>query len=205
MNPTDTLGPRFDEALAYAARAHRDQRRKGGPIPYVAHLLAVAGLVIEGAAEDGELTEDLAIAALLHDVVEDQGGHPRLDDVRRRFGDEVARMVEACSDSTSTEPSQKAPWRARKEHHLAMLERADRAILRVVVADKLHNARSILADHRRYGEALWQRFNPEADQVWYLRAAAELLGRRLGGPQAAELGRVADSLAATVSAASSRP
>lgn len=190
------LGERFADALSYAADAHRLQVRKGVGIPYIAHLLGVAALVIEGAGEDGALTEDLAIAALLHDVAEDQGGRARLEDVRARFGDEVARIVEACSDSLAESPGDRPPWRRRKQAYLDHLERADTAVLRVSLADKLHNARAIVFDHRVHGESLWERFNPEADARWYYGALRELFLRRLPGPQADELARVVEELTA---------
>lgn len=195
-NDPPLLGERFADALAYAARAHRLQVRKGVGIPYIAHLLGVAALVIEGASEDGALTEDLAIAALLHDVAEDQGGRARLDDVRSRFGGEVARIVEACSDSLAEDPDDRPPWRQRKNAYLDHLEQADSPVLRVSLADKLHNARAIVFDHRVHGDSLWERFNPEADAGWYYGALRDLFLRRLPGPQADELARVVDELTA---------
>jgi GTP pyrophosphokinase len=190
------LGERFADALTYAARAHRRQVRKGVGIPYIAHLLGVASLVIEGASEDGSLTEDLAIAALLHDVAEDQGGERRIEDVRARFGDEVARIVEACSDSLTESPDERPPWRERKTAYLEHLERADPAVLRVSLADKLHNARAIVFDHRIHGDSLWERFNPDADAPWYYAALRDVFLRRLPGPQADELARVVEELTA---------
>jgi (p)ppGpp synthase/HD superfamily hydrolase len=127
------LGPRFDEALAYAADAHAGQVRKGTSIPFVAHLLAVTALVLE---DDGD--EDHAIAALLHDAPEDAGGRDRLDDIRRRFGDRVADIVEACSDTFEVP---KPAWRPRKERYLTHLETAPDDVLRVSLADKVHNLR----------------------------------------------------------------
>lgn len=183
------LGERFGAALAYAVEAHGRQYRKGTGTPYVAHLLGVTSLAIEGASESGILDEDLAIAAVLHDVVEDQGGLRRLADVRARFGDEVARIVEACSDSVSDDAGAKAPWRERKLAYLAHLKTADRRVLTVSLADKLHNARAILLDHRTHGDDLWRRF-PDADVPWYYGSLVEIFARRLPGPQAGELARV---------------
>ena len=148
------LGQRFDAALGHAARLHRTQLRKATDVPYVSHLLAVASLVIEDGGD-----EDEAIAALLHDAVEDQGGVAVLDDIRARFGPRVADIVEACSDSLAEDPAAKAPWRARKEQYLAHMAEAPAAVLRVACADKLHNARCMLAEYRTMGEALWDRFN----------------------------------------------
>jgi (p)ppGpp synthase/HD superfamily hydrolase len=111
--PKEMITDRFDQALVYASRLHRDQWRKGTQIPYVSHLLSVAALVIEHGGD-----EDQAIAALLHDAVEDQGGAPILDEIREQFGDRVAKIVNECTDAWE-EP--KPPWRARKESSLAKL------------------------------------------------------------------------------------
>ena len=130
---------------------HRDQRRKGTEIPYIGHLLGVCSLVIE----DGG-TEDEAIAALLHDAAEDQGGEQTLERIRAEFGDHVAEIVRACSD-TLEDP--KPPWRTRKEAYLAHLDEQPAPVLRVSLADKLFNARAILRDYLSVGDELWQRFN----------------------------------------------
>ncbi len=154
----NSLGPRFDEALVYAADVHRDQRRKGTQTPYIAHLLHVAALVIEDGALAGELNEDEAIAALLHDAAEDQGGEERLADIRSRFGERVAEIVAACSD-TFEDP--KPPWRERKEAYIARLRtETDRGILRVSAADKVHNCRAIVVDYRLLGDALVDALQP---------------------------------------------
>jgi (p)ppGpp synthase/HD superfamily hydrolase len=173
-------GPRYEQALLYACQVHAAQRRKGGDIPYLSHLLAVSSLVIEDAAAAGELREDEAIAALLHDAAEDQGGERRLRDVEARFGRRVAEIVEACSDSLTEDAAAKAPWRERKERHLAHLGReTDPGILRVALADKVHNARSVLSDYRLLGDALWERFHRDADTPWYYRRLAEVFARRV--------------------------
>src|SRR4029078_1161990 len=134
------LSPDFDEALAYAARLHAGQTRKGTEAPYIAHLLAVTALALEHGA-----SEDEAIAALLHDAVEDQGGRPTLERIRRRFGDEVAAIVEGCND---TDENHKPPWRARKERDITHLRQAPSAVRLVAAADKLHNAHSVLAEYK---------------------------------------------------------
>src|SRR3954453_14188516 len=142
---------RLAQALATAQRLHGAQKRKGTDIPYVAHLIAVAGLVLEGGGD-----EDAAVAALLHDAVEDAGGPPTLAAIRAQFGEHVADVVAACSD-TDEEP--KPPWRARKQaylDHLRSDDLPDGALL-VSLADKLHNARAIGADLRAHGAALWRR------------------------------------------------
>ena len=194
MVPASPLTRRFEDALAYAAEAHRDQVRKGTGTPYVAHLLAVASLAIEGAAEAGILTEDLAIGALLHDVAEDQGGEARLDDVRVRFGGEVARIVAACSDSLVDDPALRPPWRERKHAYLEHLERADDAVLCVSLADKLHNARAILLDYRTHGPALWKRFDSGPEVLRYYESLAAVFARRAPGPRADELARTVSAL-----------
>jgi (p)ppGpp synthase/HD superfamily hydrolase len=156
------LGQRFDDALVYAVDLHRGQPRKGRDVPYASHLLGVTSLVIE---EGG--TEDQAIAALLHDAVEDQGGLQTLLEIRARFGDHVGDIVEACTDSFE---QPKPPWRERKEAYLAHLPEAPRDALLVSVADKVHNARSILIDLRSEGPAVFERFKAGRDGVlWYYR------------------------------------
>jgi (p)ppGpp synthase/HD superfamily hydrolase len=132
---------RFAYALDYATRAHEEQMRKGSEIPYVSHLLAVAALVLEDGGD-----EDEAIAALLHDVVEDQGGAERLAEVEREFVLRVAAIVESCSDTLVTP---KPPWRERKAAYVAHLEGADPSAVRVSLADKVHNVRTIVLDYRR--------------------------------------------------------
>jgi len=181
------LTERFDLALQVASGLHRDPMRKGTDIPYMAHLMAVSALVIE----DGG-TEDEAIAGLLHDAVEDQGGSATLEQISDEFGEPVAALVAAVSD---TDQTPKPPWRERKEEYFVHLEAANSSVLRVSAADKLHNARSILLDFRVVGDALWDRFNaPMPDQVWYYRSLADIFNRRLGSPLSAELRRTVDEL-----------
>jgi (p)ppGpp synthase/HD superfamily hydrolase len=161
------LGPRYEDALGYAARIHAGQMRRGGEIPYISHLLTVSALVVE----DGG-SEDEAIAALLHDAMEDQGGTKRLEDIRRRYGDEVAYIVEKCSDSDGEE---NAPWRGRKERYVAALrDERSPSVHRVSVADKVHNLRCIVRDYRQNREHLWNIFSPGAQnakaQLWYYRS-----------------------------------
>lgn len=174
------LGDRFQQALTMAAAAHRDQRRTGTDIPYVAHLLAVCAIVIEDGGD-----EDEAIAALLHDAVEDQGGQAMLLSVRERFGERVARIVLALTDAMD-EPE--LSWRARKERYLAHLEHAVDDELRVSVADKLHNARAIAQDLSQVGDDVWRRFTGGRDGVlWYYAALVDVFGRRFPGPLTTEL------------------
>lgn len=161
------LTPRFQEALTLAVDLHREQLRKGTRIPYVAHLLSVAGLALSHGAD-----EDTAIAAVLHDAVEDAGGAPTLAQVRQLFGDRVAGLVAECTD-TDEEP--KPPWRERKEAYLAHLPRASEGALLVSACDKLDNARAILADYRVLGDDLWPRFRGGRDgTLWYYRSLARI-------------------------------
>jgi len=177
------LSERFDNALLLASDLHRKQQRKGTGIPYLSHLLGVAGLVLEHGGN-----EDEAIGALLHDAVEDQGGAPTLALIRERFGDRVAEIVAGCTDA-DTIP--KPPWRARKETYLAHIRTAPPSVRLVSNADKLHNARAILADYREVGDALWERFNADADElVWYYRSLADAFLETGDSALARELDRV---------------
>jgi (p)ppGpp synthase/HD superfamily hydrolase len=187
-----TLTARFEEALVYAARLHAGQVRKGTNIPYIAHLLAVAGIALEHGA-----TEDEAIAALLHDAAEDQGGQATLEEIRKRFGDAVAEIVAGCTDSWKIP---RPRWRKRKEAYLAHLPEASESVRLVSAADKLHNARSILADYRELGESLWGRFRGgRQGTLWYYRSLVETL-RGVGPPRLVEeLDRVVSELECLVS------
>jgi len=160
-----TLSERFQDALTYATQAYSDQTRKGTDIPCIAHVLGVTAIGLEHGA-----TEDEAIAALLHDVVEGAGGKARLEDIRTRFGTAVADIVEGCSD---TDVVPKPPWRKRKEEYIEHIKNANASTILVSAADKLHNARSILADYRVVGEDLWSRFNGgKQGTLWYYRSLA---------------------------------
>jgi (p)ppGpp synthase/HD superfamily hydrolase len=171
------LTDRFDEALAYASRIHREQIRKGSNIPYVSHLLGVASLALEAGAD-----EDQAIAALLHDAVEDQGGAERLADIRARFGDRVAEIVDHCTDA-DTIP--KPPWRARKEAYIAGMAKKPRDALLVSLADKTHNISAILADLMSDGPSVWDRFTGQKDgTLWYYAALAKEFQMHFPGPSA---------------------
>lgn len=164
------LTARFDSAVAYARTIHAEQLRKDTSIAYISHLLSVAALVIE----DGATDEDLVIGALLHDAAEDCGGRPRLEDIRAHFGDAVAAVVEGCTD-TFEDP--KPDWRPRKEAYLEHLRDAialGEPFVVVSLADKLHNARSILADLRELGPAMFARFTAGRDeQLWYYRTLVQ--------------------------------
>jgi (p)ppGpp synthase/HD superfamily hydrolase len=204
LTKATVLTDRFDRALLYATHVHGGQVRKGTSTPYVAHLLAVAATVLEYGGD-----EDLAIAALLHDSVEDQGGKARLDDVRNRFGEGVARIVEACSDSLADtgKGERKAHWQERKEAYLAHLRTADEDILWVSLADKVHNARAILRDLRKpdIGEKVWARFNVSTKQtLWYYRSLADIFCERLANQLSKELREIVEVLEAEVAKAHCR-
>lgn len=178
---------RLARAFALAERLHRDQLRKASSIPYVSHLLAVAALTLEYGGD-----EDQAMAALLHDAAEDQGGVATLEMIRTDFGDRVAGMVAACSDTFETP---KPEWRARKEKFVSDLESISLDVLLVVAADKLHNATTMLQDHRAIGIELWSRFTGSRDQqLWYLESVAEICAQRLRGDAL----RLADRLSSVV-------
>ncbi len=179
------LTKRFDDAFRYAHELHRAQTRKVAAVPYIAHLMTVASLVIEHGGD-----EDQAIAGLLHDAVEDQGGVKTLAAVRAMFGDGIADMVADCTDSWD-EP--RLPWRLRKESYIAALpDKPERSLL-VVLADKTHNAESILADYRMLGEPVWDRFNggPQGTR-WYYRSLAEAFPQTLPRQLLDRLGRAVE-------------
>ncbi|MGH8900351.1 MAG: HD domain-containing protein [Egibacteraceae bacterium] len=181
------LGPRFDEAFAYASALHRRQFRKGKHVPYLGHLMGVAALVLE----DGG-GEDDAIAALLHDAVEDQGGIPVLNEIRRRFGAPVAEIVEGCTDH---DPAKDRPsWHVRKRRYVATLATADERVMRVCLADKLDNARDLLADYRQAGERVWCRFSAGREYLSYLQALADMFSAHSKSPMADELHRTVSEL-----------
>lgn len=170
-HPSLLLTPRFTQALDYARQVHVGTR-KGTRVPYMAHLLGVASLVM---GETGHVpfavTEDMVIAALLHDAVEDEGGLPRLRDIEARFGSEVAHIVKGCTDSFEADSSKKREWEQRKASYIKRLgEERDESVgtLLVSAADKLYNARAILEDYREVGAEVWKRFKRgRKDQLWY--------------------------------------
>jgi (p)ppGpp synthase/HD superfamily hydrolase len=186
------LSDRFGTALTWATELHREQPRKGTTIPYVSHLLAVVSLALEHGADEEE-----AIAALLHDAIEDRKATRR--EIDRRYGARVAGIVVACSD---TDQAEKPAWRERKEAYLAHLADAPASALLVSACDKLHNARAILADYREIGDALWNRFNASREAtLWYYRELVSVFTRRRDertGRLVAELGRVVDELDALI-------
>lgn len=184
------LGERFATAVAYAAQLHRDQVRKTTNIPYVSHLLAAASLVLDQGGD-----EDEAIAALLHDALEDQWQRTSEAEIRNRFGDKVARIVVACSDALGGE---KQDWKPRKQAYLEHLSDQPADVLRVSIADKLHNARAMVADLRTAGDIVWDRFTGDpSQQVWYYTSLVEIFRQHHGdSPLVVELAAVVDELVA---------
>lgn len=162
------LTARFEEALSYAAQLHAKQIRKGSGVPYVSHLLGVASLVLE---HDGN--EDEAIAALLHDAIEDQG--VTREQIAAKYGEAVAEIVQGCTDGVpDATTGQKPPWRQRKEAYIAHIDDTRPASIRLVsAADKLHNIRSIITDYRTQREELWSRFSGGRETIWYYRALSD--------------------------------
>ena len=182
------LTPKFVEALGYAAEKHATQTRKAGEVPYLGHLLSVAGLVIEA---DG--TETQAIAALLHDAAEDQGGERTVAEIDQKFGADVASIVAECSD---TFEAPKPPWRGRKERYIQHLREASDDAVLVSLADKLDNARAILRDFRAHGNEVWQRFSVQDPQLhlWYYRSLLEVYSQRAHSWMVGELHDVIGAL-----------
>lgn len=181
------LTKRFERALVYAARLHRDQKRKGSGVPYISHLLAVCELTLEYGGG-----EDEAIAALLHDAVEDQGGDVAREDILREFGPKVTEIVDGCTDSDEWP---KPPWKARKQEYIASLKDAPASVRLVSACDKLHNARSLVMDYRTCGESLWGRFTGRREgTLWYYRAMVKVLSEAGASPVVEELNRVVTEL-----------
>ncbi|MFT3912655.1 MAG: HD domain-containing protein [Anaeromyxobacteraceae bacterium] len=193
----ERITPRFLLALEAAHALHAAQRRKGTDIPYLTHLMNVASLVLQFGGD-----EDQAIAGLLHDAAEDQGGRPTLEKVRLAFGDRVAAIVDGCTDAW-TEP--KPPWRARKEAYVASLAKKPAEVLLVSAADKLDNARAINADLRVHGEALWERFSGGKQSLWYYDALARAYVERGVGPLAIVLDAAVAEMHALAGEALPRP
>lgn len=176
------LSETFDNALVYAAQLHRDQTRKGSEVPYVAHLLSVSSRVLVAGG-----SETQAIAGLLHDAAEDQGGHATLNEIQKRFGSPVAQIVADCTDSW-IEP--KPEWRSRKEAYLSALPSKPTTSLLVSLADKVDNAEAILHDYHNIGDELWSRFTGRREgTIWYYRTLSEIFDRVLPCALTTELSR----------------
>lgn len=176
---------RLQKAFTYASDLHTNQKRKGGDIPYISHLMGVAAIVLEQGG-----TENQAIGALLHDAVEDQD--VTVEEIRERFGDEVAEIVEGCTDA---EGEPKPEWRERKEKYITHLSEAGPSVRLVAAADKLYNARNVLEDYRIVGESLWGRFTGGKDgTLWYYRTLAKTFRENYPSLLTDELGRVVSEL-----------
>ncbi len=188
--PEPLLDDEFLRAFAYALKKHRTQRRKGKSVPYIEHLMGVCSIVLHYGGG-----QDEAIAALLHDVVEDQGGKPVLEEIRREFGERVAHIVDGCTDADSYP---KPPWDERKKAYISHLPSADPGVRLVSAADKLHNARAILADYREVGDAVWDKFKKGRDgTLWYYR---ELVKAFRSAPRDLRVDHLVDELERVVRA-----
>ncbi|MCU0527760.1 MAG: HD domain-containing protein [Elainella sp. Prado103] len=163
------LSQQFSEALVYTAELHREQRRKISGVPYLTHLLSVAALVLEDGGD-----EDEAIAGLLHDAIEDQGGIPTREVIRQKFGDRVVEIIAGC---TEWDCPPKPPWKERKLKYLAQLRTASESVRRVSLADKLHNLRSLLMDRQKIGERVWESFGAgRSEMLWFYHELVKLYG-----------------------------
>ena len=186
------LSDRFTDALTFATQLHAKQTRKGGGIPYIAHLLGVASIALEHGAN-----EDEAIAALLHDAIEDQGGAATREEIRRRFGDTVTEIVDGCTESDLTP---KPPWIERKQAYIAHIPGASPSVRLVSASDKLHNARSVLNDYRILGDAVWERFQGGKEgTLWYYHSLVEVFRSTGSTPLIDELERTVRELERLVS------
>jgi GTP pyrophosphokinase len=181
------LSKRFVDALNFAVTLHAQQQRKVSGAPYAAHLLGVASIAMEYGASETE-----AVAALLHDAIEDQGGAAMREQLQRRFGDEVTAIVEGCTDAVA---QPKPPWRQRKEAYVAHLRHASPSVCLVSAADKLHNARALLQEYRARGEAVWGHFRGgRVGMLWYYEALVAALKQAGSTPLVEELERTVTEL-----------
>lgn len=181
------LSQRFEDALMYAVKLHAQKIRKGSGVPYVSHILGVASIAIEYGAK-----EDEAIAALLHDAIEDQGGDKTRLEIRKRFGQKVVDIVNGCTD---TDVKPKPPWKKRKEDYIAHIRHANKSVRLVSAADKLHNIQTIIKDYRKVGSKVWKRFNgSKVGTLWYYRTLVNELLAAERSPLAEELDRAVTKL-----------
>jgi (p)ppGpp synthase/HD superfamily hydrolase len=184
---TVKLTERFENALVYATRLHAEQIRKATGVPYISHLLSVTALVLEDGGD-----EDEAIAALLHDAVEDQGGQATRAEIYRLFGERVGAIVDGCTEFDS---EIKPPWYERKQHYIEQLRQGSPASRRVALADKLHNARTILQDYRQQGEAIWSVFTTGKEgMLWFYHSLLKMYREIAPTPMVEELARVVGEL-----------
>lgn len=188
--PDPHLGERFLDAFGFALDKHKDQRRKGKPVPYIEHLMGVCSLVLEYGGD-----EDQAVAALLHDAVEDCGGQPVEDEIRARFGARVARIVHECTDSWAIDHGTKKPWLERKQDYLAHVPQISKDARLVSMADKLHNVRAILRDLREHGVETFGRFRGGREgTLWYYESLVKEFARQGTDPLLEELARAVDDV-----------
>ncbi|WP_341530143.1 HD domain-containing protein [Nostoc sp. UHCC 0302] len=181
------LTPKFEEALVYATRLHANQTRKISGVPYIAHLLSVTALVLEAGG-----TEEEAIAGLLHDAIEDQGGKSTREEIRQRFGETVVTIVDGCTEC-DTYP--KPPWQERKQQYLENLRHASPSVRLVSLADKLHNARSLLSDLRQHGSSIWKEFKTGREgTLWFYQQLQQVYSATGSDFLAQELSRVIQEL-----------
>jgi (p)ppGpp synthase/HD superfamily hydrolase len=190
------LSEKFVQAVDYANEVHKGHMRKGTQIPYISHLMAVASLVMESGGSEDEI-----IAALLHDAVEDGGGKPVLDKIKDRFGQNIASIVDDC---TETYEDPKPPWKGRKESYISHIKEGSPSVKLVSCADKLHNVRCILSDYRQVGEVLWDRFSVSKEEtLWFYQSMADVLCASGKGLKAyADLGNAVKDLEKTIKGAS---
>ncbi|KAF3891299.1 HD domain-containing protein [Tolypothrix bouteillei VB521301] len=184
---TMKLTERFESALIFATRLHVNQTRKVGGTPYIAHLLSVTALVLEAGG-----SEDEAIAALLHDSIEDQGGKPMREQILQSFGATVVEIIDGCTE-WDTPP--KPPWQERKNRYLEKLRHASPSVKLVSIADKLHNARSLLADWQKFGDAIWTEFNGGKEKtLWFYQSLVQVYRETGSNSMIEELERVVQQL-----------
>lgn len=184
---TLNLTDKFEEALVYATRLHANQTRKISGVPYIAHLLSVAALVLEAGG-----TEEEAIAALLHDSIEDQGGKATREGIHQCFGDTVVAIIDGC---TEWDTLPKPPWQERKNRYLENLRHASTSVRRVSLADKLHNARSLLADWRQSGDNIWTHFKAGREgTLWFYQSLVQVYRQTGSDWMTEELERVVSQL-----------
>jgi (p)ppGpp synthase/HD superfamily hydrolase len=193
--PCLILTERFTSAIEYARTLHTECR-KGTRIPYMAHLLGVASLVMGEVGGRVPVNEDMVIAAVLHDVVEDHGGKRRLDDVEEKFGPNVARLVEGLSDTLAEDHDKKEGWEERKTAYIKRLRDEGDDVLLICAADKLYNAKAILDDLNEVGAVVWERFNRgPKEQLRYLKGLLAVFEARMNSRLIAKLRLVVDMLA----------
>ncbi len=198
-NPRLVLTKRFTQAVEYARQLHTEYR-KGTDIPYMAHLIGVAALVMGEAGGRVPVTEDMVIAALLHDAVEDHGGAPRMREIEQRFGLNVARLVAALSDTFAEDPEKKEPYGQRKTTYIMRLRREPDDVLLISAADKLYNAKAILDDFKEIGPAVFDRFKRGKDQqLWYFDELLKVFRAHPSNQIVDDLERVVQELHAVTS------